>query len=182
MKAVPKVNTDGLFIEDTLVDDAFSGVVPFYITPEADPDVKDTTPEPILAGYTVGIPVTSGLYRPRFALQAWEAYQDELFEIEEAYKAAYNEWSVQSEDERGEPPVYVAPEQPQLWVEGLTPEEIEELTRSNPQNPSATDLLGAELTSMKLQNIQQQQTISALGAELAAAKLDIIKLRGVEQA
>lgn len=30
MKAVPKVNTDGLYTEDALVDDAFSGVVPFY--------------------------------------------------------------------------------------------------------------------------------------------------------
>ncbi|GIO88182.1 hypothetical protein J25TS5_51140 [Paenibacillus faecis] len=182
MKAVPKINTGGLFIEDVIAEDAFSGVVPFYITPEVDPDAKNKAPEPILAGYTVGIPVTPGLYLPRFDLEAWEAYQNELFTAEEAYKAAYNEWSAQSEDERGEPPVYVAPEQPQLWGEGLTPEEIEELTRSNPQNPSSTDLLGAELTSMKLQNIQQQQTINALGAELAAVKLDVIKLRGVEQA
>lgn len=30
MKAVPKVNTNGLYLEDTLVDDTFSGVVPFY--------------------------------------------------------------------------------------------------------------------------------------------------------
>ncbi len=29
MKVVPKVNTDGLYLEDELVDDAFSGVVPF---------------------------------------------------------------------------------------------------------------------------------------------------------
>ena len=29
MKAVPKVNIDGLYLEDALVDDAFSGVVPF---------------------------------------------------------------------------------------------------------------------------------------------------------
>ena len=28
MKAVPKVNIDGLYLEDALVDDAFSGVVP----------------------------------------------------------------------------------------------------------------------------------------------------------
>ncbi|WP_334072475.1 MULTISPECIES: hypothetical protein [Paenibacillus] len=180
MKTAPKIDTNGLFIEDVIADDAFSGVVPFYITPDAED--TDKTPEPIHVGYTVGIPVTPGLFRPRFDLEAWEAYQDELFAAEEAYKVAYNEWSVQSEDERGEPPVYVAPEPPTLWGEGLTPEEIEERTRPNPQEPSATDLLGAELTSMKLQNIQQQQTISALGTELAAAKLDIIKLRGVEQA
>lgn len=178
MKAVPKVNTDGLFIEDTLVDDAFNGVVPFYA--EASHDQLET-PDPQIAGYFVGVPVPSGLFHPRFDLVAWQTYQDAVTAAQEKYRAAYAEWSVQSEDERGEPPVYVAPEQPQLWGEGLTPEEIEELTRSNPQGPSSTDLLGAELTSMKLQNIQQQQTISALGAELAAAKLDIIKLRGVEQ-
>lgn len=28
MKAVPKVNIDGLYLEDELVDDAFGGVVP----------------------------------------------------------------------------------------------------------------------------------------------------------
>lgn len=31
MKAVPKVNTDGLYLEDELVDDTFSGVVPFIL-------------------------------------------------------------------------------------------------------------------------------------------------------
>lgn len=194
MKAVPKVNTDGLFLEDTLVDDAFDGVVPFYADPpapvlgflpetdsEAD-DQPEERAEPEIAGYIVAVPVPSGFFRPRFNLAAWQTYQDAVAAAQEKYRAASAEWSVQSEDERREPPVYVAPEQPQLWGEGLTPEEIEELTRSNPQNPSSTDLLGAELTSMKLQNIQQQQTISALGAELAAVKLDVIKLRGVEQA
>lgn len=179
MKAVPKVNIDGLYLEDTIVDDAFNGVVPFYA--EASHDQPEA-PEPQIAGYIIGVPVPSGLFLPHFDLVAWQTYQDAVTSAQEKYRAAHAEWSAQSENERGEPPVYVAPEPPTLWGEGLTPEEIEERTRPNPQNPSATDLLGAELTSMKLQNIQQQQTISALGAELAAAKLDIIKLRGVEQA
>ncbi|MMZ59662.1 hypothetical protein D1872_217120 [compost metagenome] len=194
MKAIPKIGLDGLYIEDTLVDDAFSGVVPFYadppapdpdIPPETDPEAEEApeeTPEPEIAGYIVGVPVPSGLFRPCFDLGAWEAYQDAVEAAQKAYQAEYAEWSAQPEDKPIDPPAYIAPEQPELWGEGLTPEEIEELTRSNPQEPSATDLLGAELTSMKLQNIQQQQTISALGAELAAVKLDVIKLRGVEQA
>lgn len=31
MKAVPKANTDGLYIKDAIVDDAFSDVVPFIL-------------------------------------------------------------------------------------------------------------------------------------------------------
>lgn len=34
MKAVPKVNISGLYLEDELVDDAFVGVVPFYASLE----------------------------------------------------------------------------------------------------------------------------------------------------
>ena len=36
MKAVPKIGLDGLYIENVIVDDAFSGVVPFY---SAEPDL-----------------------------------------------------------------------------------------------------------------------------------------------
>ncbi|MED4953418.1 hypothetical protein NYE69_01475 [Paenibacillus sp. FSL R5-0527] len=33
MKAAPKIGLDGLYIDDAIVDDAFSGVVPFYADP-----------------------------------------------------------------------------------------------------------------------------------------------------
>lgn len=177
MKAAPKVNTDGLYIEDTLVDDAFSGVVPFYapepeLPLETDFEAVEES-EPEIAGYIVGVPVPQGLFSPRFDLAAWEARED---------------------DELFDPSSY--------WGEGLSAEEIEELTKPQPQEPTPTDLLGEELTSMKLQSmqqqalvgsmgeqlvqaklegIQQQQTIGALGAELAATKLEVIKLKGVDQ-
>ncbi|GAA0382673.1 hypothetical protein [Paenibacillus motobuensis] len=181
MKAVPKVNTDGLYLEDTLVDDAFYGVVPFYaplpeLPPETDPEAADEPEEeveeaePEIAGYVVGVPVPQGLYLPQFDLAAWEARE---------------------EDVQTDPTGY--------WVEGLTPEEIEELTKPQPQEPNPVDLLGEELTAMKLQSIQQQsligsmgselattklttieqqQTIASLGSELAAAKLEIIQMKG----
>lgn len=149
MKAVPKVNTDGLFIEDTLVDDAFIGVVPFYAylpAPEpgfpfeSNPKAAEEPPkEGPIAGYIIGVPLPSGLLNPRFDLVAWQTYQHAVTFAQEKYRAAYVEWSAH---ERGEPPVYVAPEQPQLWGKGLMPEEIEELTRSNPQEPRTTDFLG----------------------------------------
>ncbi len=174
MKAVPKVNTDGLYLEDTLVDDAFSGVVPFYADfvpqPPGDPDEaeqedeeqSEEETEPEIAGYIVGIAVTPGLYRPRFDLVAWESYQEDLQVSELAYREAYDEWQAQPEDERGEPPIYVAPVQPTLWIEGLTPEEIEEITRPQPQEPSEVDLLKERLAAAEARNEQlaEESTIN----------------------
>lgn len=48
----------------------------------------------------------------------------------------------------------------------------------SPHPPSPTDVLGAELASLKLLGISQQQTIDALGVQLTSAKLEIIKLKG----
>lgn len=180
MKAVPKVNTDGFYIEDAIVDDAFSGVVPFYAPfPVPDPTESgaspeqpedDEDPEREIAGYIVGVPVVSGLYLPKFDLTAWEAREEAT-------------------------PVNPA----DFWHEGLTPEEIEDLHK--PAEPSELDRIGAELAAIKLQaidrqavissmgselaqtklqSIDQQQTIASLGSELAAAKLEIIQLKGVQ--
>jgi hypothetical protein len=108
MKAVPKVNTNGLYLEDELVDDAFSGVVPFY-TPSS-PTLSDTNQQldthrladssssttdvtssaSIPAGYTVGISVPPGLYHPRFDIQGWLTYEavyaEKLLEAQNAYE------------------------------------------------------------------------------------------------
>ncbi|WP_339294335.1 hypothetical protein MKY82_22005 [Paenibacillus sp. FSL W7-1279] len=176
MKAVPKVNTDGLYLEDTLVDDAFSGVVPFYaeIVPQPptnpDEDAQPEEPQPEIAGYIVGVPITPGLFRPRFDISAWETYQDELQAAESAYREAYEEWQAQPEDERGEPPVYVPPEMPTLWIEGLTLEEIEEITRPQPQEPTELELLSEEVEVIRQQTAQQQEAIDSSGMELAEVK------------
>lgn len=113
MKAVPKVNKDGLYLEDELVDDAFSGIVPFY-TPSSlalsDTDQQldnyqhttssssgkdETNSENIPAGYTVGIPVPPGLYHPRFDIQGWLTYEAEyaekLVEAQNAYEQSNKE-------------------------------------------------------------------------------------------
>ncbi|WP_196427147.1 hypothetical protein [Paenibacillus woosongensis] len=172
MKAVPKVGLDGLYIEDVLVDDAFSGVVPFYaIPPESDAsgvDVQSEEVEPEPAGYIVGVPVPPGLFRPHFDLAAWEAYQDAVTAAEEEYQAANTEWGALPEEKRGKPPIYTAPEQPELWGEGLTLEEIEAL--HPPQEPSEMELLSNHVAKLILQNTQQQETIENTGAELADLK------------
>ncbi|MFB5761097.1 hypothetical protein [Paenibacillus medicaginis] len=212
MKAVPKVDKNGLFIEDVIMDDSFTGVVPFYadqlvtaeLQPETDAEETDEQPEeePQPAGYIVGVPLPAGLYKPRFDLAAWESYQEAVSSALDEYQAAYDEWATLPEEERGEAPEYVPPEQPALWVEGLTQEEIDELTKPPIEEPNETDLIGQQLTQMKLQamqqtaivdslgqeltaakinNMQLQQMISSLGSELAATKLEIISLKGADQ-
>jgi hypothetical protein len=181
MKAVPKVNIDGLYLEDTIVDDAFSGVVPFYAEiepqPPGDPDEEGANEEqpeeevePEIAGYIVGMLVPPGLFRPRFDIPAWEAYQDGLQDAESDYRQVYDEWQAQPEDERGEPPTYVAPEMPALWIEGLTPEEIEEITRPQPQEPTELELLTAVVEGIQQQNSQLQEAVVSSGEELSAVK------------
>lgn len=108
MKAVPKVNTNGLYLEDELVDDAFSGVVPFYtassltlsdtkqqldthrLTDSSSSTINGTSSESILAGYTIAISVPPGLYHPRFDIQGWLTYEAEynqkLIEAQGAYE------------------------------------------------------------------------------------------------
>ncbi|MNW58418.1 hypothetical protein D3C74_362830 [compost metagenome] len=65
------------------------------------------------------MPVPQGLFRPQFDLMAWEARE----EGDTSDKSSY-------------------------WGEGLTPEEIKELTK--PQEPTELELLKAELTNTQI--------------------------------
>ncbi|MBQ4899365.1 hypothetical protein KB559_11005 [Paenibacillus sp. Marseille-P2973] len=185
MKAVPKVNVDGLYIEDVITDDTFTGVVPFYAdTPATGPDLspeidaeeaeEQAEEEWEPAGYIVGAPVPAGLYLPRFDLAGWQSYQDAIAAANDDYQAAYADWSSQPEDERGEPPVYSAPAQPELWSEGLTPQEIKAL--HPPKEPTELELLKEEVADLRLQNNQQQEAI-----DNAATGLEQVKSESEEQ-
>ncbi|NEU27233.1 hypothetical protein G3M74_14150 [Paenibacillus polymyxa] len=191
MKAVPKVNTNGLYLEDELVDDTFSGIVPFY-TPFS-PTLSDTnqqlathrladssssttdgtSSESIPAGYTVGIPVPSGLYHPRFDIQGWLTYEAEynqkLMEAQKAFdqlnnesqvlfQKQHDEWRSKPENERGDEPVYsaqtfTAPERREpttFWNEGLSEEAIKELAQKAGQQPSETDQLKQRIADLEV--------------------------------
>ncbi|WP_025720538.1 hypothetical protein [Paenibacillus polymyxa] len=115
MKAVPKVNTNGLYLEDELVDDAFSGVVPFYtpssptlsdtkqqldthrLTDSSSSTINGTSSESILAGYTIAISVPPGLYHPRFDIQGWLTYEAEYAEKQVEAQNAYEKLSKETQ-------------------------------------------------------------------------------------
>ncbi|OMD21344.1 hypothetical protein BJP48_30200 [Paenibacillus odorifer] len=150
-KAVPTIGLDGLYIEDVIQDDSFSGVVSIYAQtePEEAPDLPedreiedeaDVSEEPEqpreIIGYLVGITLPNGLYHPKFDLLAWDAYQDAVLEAQSDYADELHDWREQwaEGEKQGPEPVYTPPVQPDnLWVEGLTPEVIAELTKPGEQ-------------------------------------------------
>jgi hypothetical protein len=142
------------------VDDAFYGVVPFYADPpeqepglsfdiaaEAEEEQPEEEAEPEIAGYIVGVPVPQGLYLPRFYLAAWEGRE---------------------ENELSDPSRY--------WVEGLTAEEIEELTKPRPQEPSELEQLRAENTELKLALTELAEAQEADKTEVQLALAEIAEL------
>lgn len=143
MKAVPNVNIDGLYIEDALVDDTFSGVVPFYSQFEKNEEEVADYPD----GYIVGIPVRPGLFQPRFDLTAWEKRE---------------------QNEAQDPLTY--------WKEGLSPEEIEELTKPIPQEPTELDRIGAELVARELEALELKHQNEALGAQIVGLELRLLSV------
>ncbi|MEK5089031.1 hypothetical protein MKY98_19200 [Paenibacillus sp. FSL M8-0228] len=167
MKAAAKVNTDGLYMEDVEVDDAFSGVVPFYAESvgEQGDIVNPQKPEPI--GYTVSVPITTtGLFKPKFDLAAWMAYEGAVYEAQESYIAALNDWQAKGRITE-EQPVYVAPKEPEnLWTEGLTPEQIAELTKQPEPQPK----LREELTNTQIAMADMYEQMLAMQAELKVLK------------
>lgn len=208
MKEAIITDLEGRYIEPTLVADSVMGVFDRRELVEPDepgelqqpePGARDESqedkPETVLVGYTVAVPMPDGLYQPIFDVEGYRAAQ-EAYEAELAeYMAALAEYDPQSDDPQPEPPKRV--DGTVFWRNGLTQEEIDAL---NPEpQPSQTDMLGQELTQMKIKNIQQQsiidglgreltesridnmqqkQTVDSLGSELTKAKLEIIALKG----
>ncbi|WP_127593434.1 hypothetical protein [Paenibacillus lautus] len=190
MKAVPKVNEEGLYLEDTLVDDTFSGVVPFYSYMEQGiPDVLTTIggvqgpknessnePESNISGYIIGIPVTLGLFRPRFDLAAWNAYQSAVSAAQDSFQQALSDWRELPEEQRGDMPVLESTPQPTLWIEGLTLEEIEKLTKPQPEEPNEVDRLGSEMVTRELEALELRQQNEAQGAQIVGLELRLLSL------
>ena len=175
MKEAIITDLNGRYLEPTLVADSVTGVFD-RVEPKPQPQPDDETPreavdepETVLVGYLVAVPLPDGLYEPIFDVKGYRAV----------------------------PQPQQAVDGSSFWRNGLSDEEIEAL-KPKPQ-PSQTDILGQELTQMKIKNIQQQsvidglgreltqsrldgmlqkKTVNSLGTELTKAKLEIIKLKG----
>ncbi|MEK4878941.1 hypothetical protein [Paenibacillus sp. FSL R5-0908] len=156
MKEAIITDMNGLYTDVTIVSDTEFGVTPLYEIPTSEYD-HDTpaneTPEPVLVGYRVAVPVPAGLYKPHFDLVAWNAWQDVVLEAQSDYADELHDWREQwaEGEKQGPEPVYTPPVQPDnLWVEGLTPEEIAELTK--PGELSEIEMLKKENMLLKAQN------------------------------
>ncbi|MNW50980.1 hypothetical protein D3C74_284500 [compost metagenome] len=90
------------------------------------------------------MPVPQGLFRPRFDLMAWEAREEGDTSDQSSY-----------------------------WGEGLTPEEIEELTKPNPQEPTELEQLRTENMGLKLAlaEVAEAQEIDKREMQLAISEL-----------
>ncbi|MBG9795289.1 hypothetical protein ABD76_23630 [Paenibacillus dendritiformis] len=187
MKEAIITDLSGRYIEPTLVADSVTGV--FDRREPIEPDEPGTLPqsEPVqrddeqpyepatvLVGYTVAVPMPDGLYQPIFDVEGYRAVQEAYEAAYAEYMAIFAEYDLESDAPMPKPPHPV--DGPSFWRNGLTDEEIEVL--NPPPQPSQMDMLGQELTQLKIRNIQQQNVIDSLGAELTNAKLEIIQLKG----
>ncbi|CAH8716861.1 XkdW family protein [Paenibacillus thiaminolyticus] len=186
MKEAIITDLSGRYIEPMLVTDSVTGIFDrrelvepkeVFPKPEQD-DAQQAEPETILVGYTVAIPMPDGLYQPIFDIEGYREAEADFNAAYSEYLAAMAEHDPESDDPQPEPPQPV--DGTSFWRNGLTDEEIEAL--NPPPRPSQSDVLGQELTQMKIKNIKQQSVIDSLGAELAKAKLELIKLKGGQSA
>ncbi|OMD13436.1 hypothetical protein, partial [Paenibacillus odorifer] len=184
------------YIEDVEPDDSLIGVVPIYAQPvqeeapelpedeetEDEPDALEEPEQPReIIGYLVGIPLPTGLYHPRFDLLTWDAYQDAVLEAQSDYADELHDWRERwaEGEEQGPEPVYTPPAQPDnLWIEGLTPEEIAE--RIKPGERTEVEKLRAENTELKLALTELAEAQEADKTEMQLALAEIAGLIGGE--
>lgn len=64
------------------------------------------------------------------------------------------------------------------WVEGLTPEEIEEIKKTIPQEPSKIDILGQQLAEKEVQILQLQADNEKMGQSIVNLELKLMNMEG----
>jgi hypothetical protein len=61
------------------------------------------------------------------------------------------------------------------WIEDMSQEEIDELNKQPEKEPSEIEILGQEITMLKLSNITKDNIINTLGQELTSIKLQLLQ-------
>ncbi|GGJ11570.1 hypothetical protein [Paenibacillus hunanensis] len=103
MTVLPKVDDQGYFVEDIEVLGVQKGVTNHFTT----------SVDPAIRGYIVGYPIPEGLFKPRLNVE----------QLTKEYGSNdATKWYDGSDPDKAMP----------YWVEGLTPEEIKEITKEQP--------------------------------------------------
>ncbi|OXM84616.1 hypothetical protein [Paenibacillus rigui] len=174
MKEAIIVNLDGYMTDVTLVADDVTGVFPIYQQPGK--SESEEVVEPVLTGHTVAVPVTPGLYKPRFDFAAWETYQTTL----EAYRISLATWQGTPEEDRASEPPSWTGEMSACWIEGLTQEELDAIKNTVP--PKSTEQKLEEslaLVAQLRQEIAVQKDINAANSADFMALVDYLAEKGV---
>jgi hypothetical protein len=152
VKEAIRIDLDGFYVEPELVPLDTNGVTEIYEPQLTGPGEGEEPeqPELVLTGYRVAIPVTQGLYRPKFDLVAWELYNvPQEYERDEVGELVLDEY---------DQPIPIPKPEVQFWIEGLTQEELDEIrNRAIPKT-----------TEEKLQDATKE--ISLLSAEKEALR------------
>lgn len=130
MKEAIITDQDGLYVEPTLVDDSVTGVFPIYETIQMLD--ADSEPTEVLVGYTVAIAVPSGLYKPKFDIEA------------------------------------------ETWGEGLTPEEIDEITNVPPVVTDTQRIMAleAQVEALQSENVDLMLALTEADERAQANNVD----------
>ncbi|MFB9273362.1 hypothetical protein [Cohnella cellulosilytica] len=169
MKEAAKVDLEGYYVEPVIVPLSQTGVTEIR---ELLPAEDEEEPEEIVTGYIIAEKVPNGLFKPRWDFSLWDDYLDAIVTARDAFDQALADWYAQSDEERGDRPVYVVPDKPECWVEGMAQEEIDEI-RNAPQPLSETEQLRAENLDLKLAlaELAEAQQTDKLDVQLALAEL-----------
>lgn len=171
MKEARIIDMDGYMFDVSLVDDSVTGVIPIY--EQSQLGNEEEPQDPVLVAYTVAVPVTPGLYKPRFDFAAWDAYQEAVIDYQEALEA----WAGSDE---GTPMPTSTADISTCWIEGLTPEELDAIKNAVPPKSTEDKLEESlALVAQLRQEIAVQKDINAANSADFMALVDYLAEKGV---
>lgn len=147
MKYAVNVDLDGYFVGPELVPLTEQGVTEIYET-LAQGDEDPQPPSPALSGYRVAVPVPQGLYKPRWDIAGWQAAVDAYGVAYSAYQDALAEYDPEGEDPEPQPPSPV--DMAAFWIEGLTPQEIDDIINAPKQLTAEERIAQLEADNLNL--------------------------------
>ncbi|GAA3410378.1 hypothetical protein ACFFNY_21865 [Paenibacillus hodogayensis] len=165
-----RIDLDGFYVEPELVPLDTYGVMPIYGMPEPEPE-EEEQPESVLVGYRVAVPVPSGLYKPRYDLDGWQAALAAYDDAMDAYREALAAHDPESEDEQPQPPAPV--DLQAFWIEGLTQQEIDDI-RNAPRPETIHDQVARLQTESVDTMLALTEVYETTGTQAAALEQESV--------